>query len=294
MRNSSATLRSLNKSAIGVRQNSFSRTFNHPLTTALMLLVVLALMVVAGRAFAETASPEARGLEIAQEVDRRDAGFSDNTANLIMTLRNAHGDESKREIRSRTLEVGDDGDKSLVIFDTPRDVAGTAFLSFSHKTGSDDQWLYLPALERVKRIASNNKSGPFMGSEFAYEDISSQEVEKYTYKYLRDEEVDGAPCLVVERYPVDEKSGYTRQVVWIDTSEYRVQKVDFYDRKDALLKTLTYKAYQQYAEKYWRADEMFMVNHQTGKSTLLEWSNYDFGTGLTDSDFNKSSLARAR
>ena len=140
-------------------------------------------------------------------------------------------------MRNLTLEVDGDGDKTLVIFDEPNDVKGTAFLNYTHREGSDDQWLYLPALRRVKRIASNNKSGPFMGSEFAYEDISSQEVEKYTYEFLRAEDVEGTSMYVVQRVPVDERSGYTRQIVWYDQAEYRVQRVDFYDRKDELMKT---------------------------------------------------------
>ena len=149
------------------------------------------------------ADPAQRGLEIAQEGDRRDTGFKDSKADLTMLLKNRNGDESLRHIRIRTLEVEGDGDKSMSIFDKPFDVKGTAFLSYSHKSGSDDQWLYLPALKRVKRIASRNKSGSFMGSEFAYEDISSQEVEKYTYKYLRDEACGDRECVVMERYPVD-------------------------------------------------------------------------------------------
>ncbi|NIR48249.1 MAG: outer membrane lipoprotein-sorting protein [Phycisphaerae bacterium] len=239
-------------------------------------------------------SAEERGLAIAVEADKRDTGFGDFTADMTMILRNRHGEESIRELRTRTLEVDGDGDKSLVIFDMPRDVKGTAFLSFTHKVGADDQWLYLPALKRVKRIASNNKSGPFMGSEFAYEDIASQEVEKYTYKFLREEIYEGQEVFVIERYPVDKKSGYTRQVGWVDKDHYRPLKIDFYDRKNALLKTLTYHGYQQYLNKYWRADEMRMINHQTGKSTILKWQNYKFATGLTDKDFNKNSLKRVR
>jgi len=235
-----------------------------------------------------------RGLEIAVEADRRDTGFHDSTASMRMILRNKQGDESTREIRVRTLEQDNDGDRSLTTFDEPADVKGTNFLSFTHKTGPDDQWLYLPALKRVKRISSRNKSGPFMGSEFAYEDISSQEVEKYTYKYLRDEPCGELTCFVVERYPVDKYSGYSRQVAWIDTQEYRPQKIVFYDRKNAALKTLTYSGYRQYLNKYWRADEMFMENHQTGKSTRLIWSDYRFQTGLSERDFDRNSLKRAR
>ena len=239
-------------------------------------------------------NPMEKGLAISEEAKRRDLGWQDMKAQMQMVLRNKQGQESVREVRMKSLEVDNDGDKSLSVFDQPRDVKGTAFLSFSHPVGADDQWLYLPALKRVKRIASRNKSGPFMGSEFAYEDLSSFEVEKYTYKYLRNEPCDLGECFVVEQYPVDKNSGYTRRVVWLDTAEYRVSKTEFYDRKDSPLKTLTNHDYQQYEGKHWRPDLMKMVNHQTGKSTDLKWTGYEFKTGLTDKDFNKNTLKRAR
>ena len=254
---------------------------------------ILILFMLTDYTIAET--PEEKGLVIAKEADLRNENFGDFTANMLMILRNKHGQESKRKMRIRALEVKGDGDKSLTIFDTPRDVKGTAFLNFTHKVGDDDQWLYLPALKRVKRISSRNKSGSFMGSEFAYEDISSQEVEKYTYKWIRDEVYDGKECFVVEYYPLDQKnSGYTRQVTWIDKDEYRVLKVEYFDRKKSHLKTLTSRGYQKYLDKYWRASEMFMNNLQSGKSTLLVWNEYKFRTGLQDKDFNKNSLKRAR
>jgi outer membrane lipoprotein-sorting protein len=239
-------------------------------------------------------TPEEKGLQIATESDKRDIGFGDSQSDLTMILRNKQGNESTRKISNKTLEVTGDGDKSLVIFNEPKDVKGTAFLSFTHKSGPDDQWLYLPALKRVKRIASDNKSGPFMGSEFAYEDISSQEVEKYTYKYIKDEKMNGMDCYLVERYPVDKSSGYTRQEVWYDKEHYRPMKVVFYDRKNSKLKTLNYEDYKQYLNKYWRADKLSMVNHQTGKNTDLIFENYKFANGFSDSDFNKNSLKRAR
>jgi outer membrane lipoprotein-sorting protein len=241
------------------------------------------------------ATPEEKGLEIAREADARDAGFGDFTASMVMTLKNRHGQESIRQIRVKTLEVEGDGDKSMSIFDNPRDVKGTAFLTYTHKTGDDDQWLYLPALKRVKRISSRNKSGSFMGSEFSYEDIASQEVEKYTYKWIRDEVIDGKDCFVVELYPVDKKnSGYSRQVNWIDKEEYRVWKVEYFDRKNAHLKTLTISGHEKYLKRFWRASKMHIVNHQNGKGTVLEFADYRFGLGFKDSDFSKNSLKRAR
>ena len=257
-----------------------------------LISLALALMLIPVAAWAET--PEERGLAIAIEADNRDTGWGDAASTLTMTLTNRHGQESKREQHSINMEVPNDGDKALIVFDEPRDVKGTALLSFTHKVGTDDQWLYLPALKRVKRISSSNKSGSFMGSEFAYEDIASQEVEKYTYKYLRDEVYEGVECYVVERDPVDPKSGYSRQEIWWDKAHYRPQKIEFYDRKGAHLKTLKFTGYKQYLSKYWRASDYMMENHQTGKKTHLAWRDYRFGNGFTSADFTQSSLKRAR
>jgi len=132
-----------------------------------------------------------------------------------------------------------------------------------------------------------------MGSEFAYEDLSSQEVEKYTYKYVKDEPVGGEDCFVIERYPVAKHSGYTRQLVWIDKGGYRTRKIDYYDRKGSLLKTLTFASYTLHLERYWRAEDMLMENHQTGKSTALKWSAFRFQAGLKESDFTQEALRRA-
>ena len=242
--------------------------------------------------YAET--PEEKGLAIAVEADKRDTGWKDQRSDMEMTLRNKQGQETKRDIRNKQLEVIGDGDKSMSIFDSPRDVQGTAFLSYTHANKPDDQWLFLPALKRVKRISSNNKSGPFMGSEFAYEDITSQEVEKYKYKWIKDETIDGHDTFVIERYPTYKHSGYTKQVAWIDKKMYHPVKIDFYDRKGSLLKTLTFHGYKQYLDKYWRPDRMEMVNHITKKSTTLIWKNYKFDNGFTDRDFDRNSLKRAK
>ncbi len=241
-------------------------------------------------------TPEEQGQAIVREGDRRDAGYKDSTAQLKMILENAHGQTSTRTLRIKTLEVpGEaDGDKTLTVFDEPRDVAGTALLSFAHITTPDDQWLYLPALKRVKRIASANKSGPFMGSEFAYEDFTSQEVAKYTYTYLRTEKCGELECYVVEQVPVYQHSGYTKLISWRDTTEYRTQKVEFYDRKEALLKTLTVSKYERYLERHWRPLDMYMENHQTGKKTRFTYDNYQFQTGLSESDFNRDKLKQVR
>ena len=263
-------------------------------TRSLFLISTILLSPLLAHAKTAEASDTERGLAIAIEADKRDTGFQDFTANMVMELRNKQGDVSTRTIRLKTLEVTGDGDKSMSIFDQPADVKGTAFLTFSHAIKPDEQWLYLPALKRVKRINSKNKSGPFMGSEFAYEDLASQEVEKYTYKYIRDEELNGVACFVLERYPAYEHSGYTKQLAWINNDRYVAEKIEFYDRKNDLLKTLSNSGYKQYLDQYWRPEVMLMENHQTGKSTVLTWQDYQFKNGLDDKDFSRNSLKRAR
>ncbi len=239
-------------------------------------------------------TPEEKGLAIAKEAKARNIGWGDSEASMIMTLRNKAGRETIRKVRSKSLEVQGDGDKGLSIFDEPRDVKGTAFLSFTHIQGNDDQWLYLPALKRVKRISSSNKSGPWMGSEFANEDLTSFEIEKYSYKFLREDEVDGDKVFVSELYPLYKNSGYSKSISWLDQDHYRVRKIEYFDKNEKLLKVMTFSNYKQYLDKYWRAHKQVMENVQTGKSTSIEWDDYKFNTGLTEKDFSKSSLKRAK
>lgn len=252
-------------------------------------------IVVSAVSFHVTAGPmEDKGLAISVEADKRDTGWKDLKTVSEMILRNRHGQESLRKMHSKNMEVIGDGDKSLIVYDNPRDVKGTAFLSFTHSLKPDDQWLYLPALKRVKRISSSNKSGPFMGSEFAYEDISSNEVEKFKYKFIKDDKFDDRAAFVIEQYPQYKHSGYTKLLVWVDKKMYQPLKVEFYDLKKELMKTLTYHEYKLYKDKFWRSSRMEVVNHQTGKTTTLNWIKYEFGTGLAERDFNRNSLKRAR
>ncbi len=255
-----------------------------------MKKIVFAVVAIFGITTLSAQSAEERGLQIAIAADKADQGFNSSIVNLKMTLKNKNGQTSERLLVTRTLEQTEDGDKSMIVFNSPKDVKGTSTLTFTHKVGSDDQWLFLPSIKRVKRISSNNKSGPFVGSEFAYEDLSSQEVEKYSYKFLEEK----GSLLIVEQDPVDPKSGYTRRIVTYNKDKgYRIEKVEFYDRKNSLLKTLTYSDYKLYKGKYWRALTFNMVNHQSNKETLLKFSEYNFEADLADEDFTQVALQRA-
>lgn len=236
-----------------------------------------------------------KGYDIAKRSDRTDFGFQNSIVTAQMVLRNAAGQETKRSFAFHTLEKTSEqvGDKSLVVFQNPPDVEGTSLLSHANILDPDDQWLFLPALKRVKRISSANKSGPFVGSEFAFEDFTITELNKFTYEFVEETDLEDLPVDVVDRFPRYQKSGYTRQRSYIDQEIFQPRKVEFFDRKGDLLKTLLLQDYRDY-DGVWRPHIMKMVNHQTGKSTDLVYDDFEFGVGLGDRDFSKGVLGRAR
>ncbi|MEM7743399.1 MAG: outer membrane lipoprotein-sorting protein [Pseudomonadota bacterium] len=264
------------------------------ITTAVVCIAACAGAFMALDARAET--PEEKGLAIAVEADRRDLGFGDFTADGEMVLRDKGGRESRRVFQNLTFERAEPsvGDLGIIVFSKPRDIRGTGLLTHANiEPSDDDQWLYLPAVKRVKRISSSNRTGKFVGSEFSYEDLGSQEVDDYTYKWVRDEPCPtdaSLMCYVVESFPKNPKSGYSRRIGWTDHDEYRLQHTEFYNRRGDLEKTLTFTGYEQFLGQYWRAAKMAMVNKQTGKETDLLWTNYKFRTGLGAGDFDQNRL----
>lgn len=236
---------------------------------------------------------EVKGLAIARSMKEHESGFGNYTAEIKMVLFSS-SKETIRLLRVKTREVAGDGEQSIAIFDRPADVKGTAFLSHTHITKEDDQWLFLPSLKRVKRISPRNKTAPFMGSEFSYEDLTSIEVERFRYEYVGDDMLGGQPCFIIDRFPVDPHSGYSKQRVWVEKKRYIALKTEYYDRKGEKLKTLVSSNFKQYLVEFWRAHEMRMENHISGKSSVLYWDKFKFRQKLSDADFNPISLKRIR
>ncbi len=229
--------------------------------------------------------------EVAQKSDDTMHGFKDSKSDMTMTLINANGQKRERKMTMLVLEKNG-GDKSLMEFLSPADVKGTKFLSYSHIKKDDDQWLYLPALKRIKRIASKNKSGSFMGSEFSYEDLGSFDVDKYSYEgEAKLTTIDGKKMYVGERTPITKNSGYTKQISWTDAKTFLTLKVEYYDRKHELLKTASFEDYKKISG-VWRIGKMVMINHQNDKSTILVWKNETIKNGLKEKSFHKRVLKR--
>jgi len=229
--------------------------------------------------------------QLAQKSDTVISGYQDASSQMHMTLINANGQKRERLMKMIVLEK-EGGDKSLMEFLSPADVKGTKFLSYEHVTKDDDQWLYLPALKRVKRIASKNKSGAFMGSEFSYEDLSSYNVDKYTYVGDAQEvKLNEKKMYKGESQPVSKNSGYTKQVFWVDAQNFLIVKMDYYDRKKELLKTARYEDYKKISG-VWRIGKITMSNHQNDKQTILIWKDETIKNGLKEKDFHKRVLKK--
>jgi outer membrane lipoprotein-sorting protein len=234
------------------------------------------------------------GERIFAEVSRRDRGYGDQQASVSMQLKRKSGSAATRLMDIAILEVPNEGIRTVVTFNSPLDVKGTKVLTYSRESSDDEQWIYLPAFKRVKQISDANKATSFMGSEFTYEDINSLNVQlqEFSYHFVKSEALDGTPCAVVERVPRYSRSGYKRQLAWIDQTRFIVLKVEYYDPKDALLKTVALGRFQQYLDAFWRAGEMVMTNHQSGDATSLSWRDYRFRTGLAANDFSTAALKR--
>ena len=246
---------------------------------------VLIIITIASQIFALS------NFEVAQKSEKALSGFEDSTSSMQMKLINAKGQQKIRTMKMKVLE-GEDEDRSLMEFLTPADVKGTKFLNYEHVDKDDDQWLYLPALKRVKRISSKNKSGAFMGSEFAYEDLSAFNVKKYHYEgEAKEIMLDNKEIYQTYSVPVSKNSGYTKLVSWVDKKTFLIQKIEYYDRKKELLKTAYFDKYNNFDGVY-RMAQITMKNIQNDKTTILIWSDEKIKTGLKKKDFHKRYLKK--
>ena len=236
-----------------------------------------------------------KAYNIMAEADNRDIGWKDSTANMTMIIRRADGREVSREVATKTLEGEVGKDKSLLLFSQPLDVKGTVFLTHSFPLDADKQWIYLPSQNRVKRISSKRKTGRFMGSEFTFEDMAAFSLEKNNYRYMGETQC-GEPlqaCHIIETRSKDPYTGYEKTIGYIDKIELRSWKIEFYSRRTGkLTKQLNISGYQRYLDKFWRPDQLSMLNTNTKAETVLRWHDQKFDTDLADSEFRKAALER--
>lgn len=253
--------------------------------------LILAITGLANAGQAETAAE--KGYRIVDASLERTSSYKDLTVTGEMILKSAGGGTSNRKFKASWVSSGRTSSRSLLIFEWPGDIRNTALLTHAYAGKKDDQWLYLPAVSRTRRISGTGRSGSFVGSEFSFEDMVDQEIDKFTYIWIKDEPCSAGTCHVIDRFPTS-ASGYSKQRVWFDTKNLKIQKSQYFNRSGRHLKTLTVSGYKLYEGKFWRAGRMNMVNHLTGASTQLNWSNYTFDQGLNPAKFNVNSLSKLR
>ncbi|MEM7098277.1 MAG: outer membrane lipoprotein-sorting protein [Pseudomonadota bacterium] len=266
---------------------------------ASIVVNVLGAVPVSGYAAVNTEHTNAlldTGYAVFQAIDaRHNSNYLDFEVNLEMLLqRKPQGAPVQRRLRIQQLEQVN-GDQVLVVFEQPAPIRGTALLTHTYADKDDDQWLYLPAFKRVKKITTRNKSGSFVQSEFSYEDLSVPVVEKYSYQLLEIEACGELTCYVVERRAKAQGTGYSKETFWVDTDYFRTLKVNYFDEQGELLKTLTLEDYRHYFSQLWKPHLLTMTNQQTGRVTRLNWGEFRFGTGLqARRDFSVAALRRTR
>jgi outer membrane lipoprotein-sorting protein len=252
-------------------------------------MAVFALICVRERLAAQSSGGQS-GYDIMKLADERYAGETAQY-NLTMTLDSGRGTPRVREVSWIFKDFGDT-EKTLMVFKSPRDVAGTGYLSFSYDDDrDDDMWLYLPAMKRVRRITGSGKNDDFMGTDFTYEDMGSRGLDKDNFTFQTEETLDGEPCWVVEARPKDSREPYGRRVIWLRKDSYIISAVDYYDRQNRLLKTLRVSGIGR-IDGIWAVRRMEMTNAQSKHSTIIEMSDIRFNVPLDDSFFTVTNLER--
>lgn len=258
------------------------------LMTASAVVLLGALAVPSGTVQAQ----DLDAAEIMQKVYERPEG-DDRTSTLTMTLRNRFGDERVRTIEQYAIELGE-VEKSLMFFTAPADVRDTAFMNWSYdeQGRDDDQWIYLPALRKVKRISSESKGDYFMGSDFTYDDLGDRHPDEDTHTILREEELDGVGHWVIESTPKDPGYMYSRTVVWVrqDGSWVGTKKA-FYDPRGELLKTLSVEDLEK-VQGYWTVTRSVMHNVQKDHRTIMELADAAYDVGLSEDLFTERRMRR--
>lgn len=251
------------------------------------LIIGLGILLAAGA----TSDIEAQtAKEISYNVYNRETP-KNGESDMSMTLINKKGSKRVRNLHQYFIDLGK-VEKKIMFFTTPADVKNTSFMNWSYDDAAkdDDQWLYLPALKKVKRISNSSKDNDFMGSDFTYEDMEKRSPERDNQKLVRSEKYKGEDVWVLEVTPKEEEQ-YSKRIVWISKAKNLPVKVDFYDEDGELLKTLTIATTKQ-IKGYWVVTKQVMKNVQKNHQTVILLTNIKVEHGITDSKFTQREMMR--
>ena len=252
---------------------------------------ILTLLLAFGFATNAFAQQKLTGLQVMEKVYNRPTG-KDMEATLVMTLINANGDKRVRVIKQYIRDFGK-VEKKIMFFVSPPDVRNTSFMNWSYDDPNkeDDQWIYLPALKRIKRISSDSKGDYFMGSDFTYDDLGDRKPTQDNHKILREEKYRGEDCYVIESVPKDPDYMYSKTITWVIKGKWIGLKREFYDEDGEYLKTLTVDKYEK-IKGYWIITKVTMDNVQKHHKTIMELKDVKIDTGIPARMFTERMMKR--
>jgi len=224
---------------------------------------------------------ENKGRMIMDKIDKSNRGFVSDESKVNLILKNSTGETTVREMMIFSEEDKNGNHKALMEFIRPHDVKGARLLTHPYQDKNNEQWLFLPKIARVKKILSSEQSGPFMSSEFSYEDISGQQIDKYQYKFLEEKKVGDDVHYKIEEIPLKD-SGYSKIHVWVSEKFQNVFQMDYFDRKGSPLKifSVDFNDYEKFTvnkHSFYRAKKIVMKNSQNRKESVMEFTNRNFG-----------------
>lgn len=257
----------------------------------ILFIVFVVITVFTGSSFSLFAQDKLTGLQIMEKVYNHPAP-KELEGNLTMILINSRGDKRIRKIRQYIKDFGD-VEKKIMFFISPADIKNTSFMNYSYdeEGKNDDQWIYLPALKRVKRISSDSKGDYFMGSDFTYDDLGDRKPSEDKHKLIKMETFKGEDCYVVESVPKDEDYMYSRTITWIIKDKWIGLKRDFYDEDGEYLKTLSIEKYDR-IKGYWIILKTEMHNVQKNHTTKMIFSNLKINSGISNNMFTERMMRR--
>lgn len=238
------------------------------------------------------------GFEIAKKTDERSEG-EHLVQTLKMELIDKRGKKRERITTTYRRYYGKER-RQAIFYQEPSNIRGTAFLVYDYPdSGKDnDQWLYLPALRKTRRISASNRGDYFLGTDMTYEDINlgnKMSLEDFTYKTLKRVTVDGFDCYVIEGTPIDEKTakelGYSKIQAWVDLNNWMIRKGEYWDIAGNHLKSLKVADIKK-IDGVWTGHQLHIANHKTGHQTYFYFSNVDYRTTVEDDVFTEQALVR--
>jgi len=249
-----------------------------------ILTVFFALTLIFTGISSEVMAEDLSGREVIQNVYEREEGES-REAEMNMVLINKHGDKRVRDLKQFNKDFGD-VEKKIMFFTGPQDIRGTSFMNWSYEENKEDnQWIYLPALGKIKRISSDSKGDYFMGSDFTYDDLGERNIDADNHKLLRTDTLDGEEVYVVESIPKDEDYMYSKTITWVIKDKWIGLKKEFYDRSGEHLKTLKVNEYKE-IDGIITVTESEMHNIQKDHKTQLKLDEVKYNSGIDENTFS--------